>query len=113
MYNQSVAALNFVGRLTDFISDQSKWSQETFGSDEVRGPIGPLKHLEQEAKEAQEAPNDIEEYADCFLLLLDATRRAGFTFRELLKASEEKLEVCKSRKWGAPEDTNEPWHHIT
>jgi hypothetical protein len=56
---------------------QMTWSQATFGSDEVRGPIGALRHLEKEAKEAQDATGDIVEYADCLLLLLDASRRGG------------------------------------
>src|SRR5688500_7375797 len=55
--------------------DQAEWSQATFGSDDERGPIGALKHLAKEAVEAQAAPDDEEEYADCLLLILDAARR--------------------------------------
>lgn len=90
--------------------DQSEWSQATFGTDQERGPIGALKHLAKEAVEAQQAVvmnSDIggdrgiiaEELADCLLLILDATRRAGFTPFELLKAAEEKMAVNKRRVW--------------
>jgi hypothetical protein len=58
---------------------QAEWSQATFGTDAERGPTGPLKHLEHEAREAQAAPDDPSEYADCFLLILDAARRSGMT----------------------------------
>ena len=37
-----------------FWDQQAEWSRATFGSDTERGPLGPLKHLEKEAKEAQE-----------------------------------------------------------
>ncbi len=36
-------------------NELSKWSQETFGSDAERGPIGPLRHLKLEADEAIES----------------------------------------------------------
>ena len=54
----------------------AEWSQATFGTDAERGAIGPLKHLEKEAREAQEALDPIE-IADCLLLVFDAARRSG------------------------------------
>lgn len=84
---------------------QRKWSTQIFGSVEERGPIGPLRHLECEAREAQEAPHDIEEYADCLLLLLDATWRAGFSLKSLIIAACMKHLVNRRRVW--PVD-NEP-----
>lgn len=78
---------------------QSDWSQRMFGPDS-RGPIGSLRHLEKETREAQQAPGDLTEYADCFLLLLDATRRAGFTYAQLIGAAFAKLLVnVNDRKW--------------
>lgn len=78
------------------------WSQKTFGSDKERGPIGPLKHLRKEAKEAIAKPNDLEEYADCLFLVFDATRRAGFSYDQLVEACFAKLAENKGRKWQKP-----------
>jgi hypothetical protein len=88
------------GKLSGFWKAHSAWSQATFGSDSERGPIGPLKHLAKEAVEAQEKPDDLEEYADCLFLTFDATRRAGFTLEQLTEACFKKLEKNKKRKWG-------------
>jgi len=61
--------------------------------------VDHLKKLKIEADEAIDQPDDIIEYADCLLALFAASSKAGFTFEELLQASEEKLEVVKTRKW--------------
>ena len=82
-----------------FWDEQSKWSQETFGPDTERDPIGPLKHLAKEAKEAQADPKDLKEYVDCQFLVVDAARRAGFTKEQLLEGCFEKLEENKNRDW--------------
>lgn len=113
--------------LTDLIDVQAKWSQETFGADTVRGPIGALKHLEKEAKEAREAfelyqgattlmGDDARksfevELADCLLLLLDATRRSGMTVRQLVLVAHEKMAVNRSRVWPKP-TSDEPVEHV-
>ncbi len=86
------------------VMDQTVWSQKTFGLDSVRGPMGALKHLELEAKEAQENPEDRIEYADCFLLILDAARRAGINAKELIALAQEKLAINKKRVWPTPVD---------
>lgn len=91
--------------------DQSEWSQTTFGRDAARGPIGPLKHLLKEAAEAIANPGDLTEYADCLLLILDATRRAGFTLTRLLDAAAVKLDQNRNRAWPAPVD-DEPVEHV-
>ena len=85
--------------------EQSIFSQKTFGSDEIKGPIGSLKHLEKEVKEVQEHPDDLEEYVDCFLLLLDATRRSKNSLLDLLSTAYCKLQKNKKRKW-PPIDKN-------
>lgn len=92
-------------RMRKFWNDHADWSRSTFGSDETRGPLGPLKHLAKEAVEAQEHPHDRSEYADCFLLICDAARREGMTLDDLLEEAEKKLAICKTRKWqtGVPE----------
>ena len=55
--------------------------------------------------------NHAMEFADCFLLLCDATRRAGFTSEQLLEAAWKKLEICKGRKWSKA-GPNEAVEHI-
>lgn len=93
--------------LQELAKDQSAWSQATFGSDDERGPVGALKHLEKETREAVAAwqasnfdPNAVrEEFADCLLLLLDASRRAGITPLSLILAAKEKMVVNKGRVW--------------
>ncbi|MBF9651862.1 DUF550 domain-containing protein, partial [Streptococcus pseudopneumoniae] len=40
--------------MLDFFERLADWSAETFGPRSHRGPIGPLKHLEKEAREAYE-----------------------------------------------------------
>jgi ParB family chromosome partitioning protein len=87
----------------DLADDQSRWSQHTFGSDVVRGPLGALRHLEKEAREAQEAPSDPMEYADCLLLLLDASRRAGISPLQLFRLGQQKMTVNRARVWPAPQ----------
>lgn len=91
--------------------DQAQWSRATFGPDDKRGPAGPLKHLIKEAKEALADPTDIVEYADCLLLILDATRRAGFTLTRLLDAAAVKQAENRRRSWPAPTD-DEPVEHV-
>lgn len=109
-FSYSACAIDLHEKITDLVRSQSEWSQKTFGSDEERGPVGALRHLEIEAREAyeewrfyrsgQSELQDVkEEFADCFLLLLDASRRAGLSFQELLDAAVAKHEKNKRREW--------------
>lgn len=99
-------------RLSDLVTDQACWSQAAFGDDSVRGPIGPLKHLKKEADEAIANPSSVEEYADCFILVLDASRRAGFKVMELIAAAQRKMEKNKAREWPKCQDVDEPVEHV-
>ncbi len=85
--------------LADLVENQSQWSQATFGTDIERGPLGALKHLEKEAREAQENSTDPMEYADCLLLILDASRRAGIKPMQLIEHAQKKMAVNRSRHW--------------
>lgn len=86
----------------------AEWSQSAFGS---VGPVGPLKHLSQEALEAAAAPEDLSEWADLQFLLWDAQRRAGLSDEQITLAMIEKLEINKARQWPEPKD-GEPRLHI-
>ena len=106
--------VDFADKFTDLIRDQADWSQATFGSDSERGPMGALKHLEKEARECQEAvgtPELREELADCLLLLLDASRRAGIKPTQLVEAAQAKMVKNKERTWPKP-TSDEPVEHV-
>ena len=98
-------------RIEEFWKQHSEWSQATFGTDKERGPVGALKHLEKEAREAQTKPEDFEEYADCLFLIFDAARRAGLTLNTLLDITFMKLEKNKQRRWVKPTNPDEPIEH--
>ena len=100
-----------MSRAKQFWYAQAEWSQATFGADNVRGPLGALKHLEKEAREAQADITDLVEYADCLFLTFDAARRAGLTLDKLLDIAFEKLEKNKKRTWNKP-TSDEPVEHV-
>lgn len=108
------SAIYFGFAFNALVDDHSKWSQSTFGTDAERGPLGALKHLEKEAVECQtaETPDELrKELADCLLLLLDASRRAGLTPIDLVAAAHWKMCENRSRKWSKPVD-GKPCEHV-
>ena len=82
---------------------QEQWSQRTFGPDTVASCRGPLNHLKREAQEAIDTPQDVTEFADCLLLVMDASRRAGHTLFDLIEAARRKQQICLQRKYGPPD----------
>lgn len=116
--------------MLDFYYSLCEWSLGTFGSHDVRGPVGPLKHLVKEAGEAVEAakthslvailakkPDGFdegalrEEIADCLFLVFDAAQRAGMTFADLTAECWKKLEKNRARTWPKP-SSDEPVEHV-
>jgi len=92
--------------MLDFFELLAEWSAETFGPRERRGPIGPLKHLEKESREAYSETDPEkrkEEIADCLFLVFDAAQRAGMSYSELTRVAMAKLAKNKTRTWPA-------WH---
>ena len=98
-------------RIVDFWNNQAEWSRATFGSDQERGPEGPLKHLAKEVQECLDSPYDSMEYADMLFLIFDASRRSGITLEKLINDAEIKLSINKARKWNKP-TTSEPVEHV-
>lgn len=106
--------------LQDLQTELGIWADKTFGEGK---PIPTAKHLIKEAKELVEALENFErcqsleeewnyastnmkicdEFADCFLLILDCARRYGVNTELLIKLSVAKLAICKTRKWGEPD----------
>jgi hypothetical protein len=106
--------------LRHLVGSHALWSQETFGADTIRGPIGPARHLRKEADEIVTAlekggPRTEEreyEYADAFLLLLDVIRRDGLNFADLVRITQRKLWINKRRKWSKPTEPDQPVEHV-
>lgn len=102
----------------DFWGELSEWSDDTFGPPDVRGPIGPLKHLVEEANEALMAddPDHFrEEICDCLFLVFEAARRSGMTFGQLAKKCLEKLAKNRLRQWPdwrKAKTQDEPTEHL-
>lgn len=99
-----------VEKINKFIEERNKFSSAAFGTPAERDCIGPLRHLQEEVVELIENPNDEMEWADCFLLLLDAAWRKGHTVEELFNFAEIKLEINKKRKW--QKKANGVYNHI-
>jgi len=89
-----------MSKLQELQDEVAIWSIKTFGSS--RPPSAPLNHLIKEVKEVIDAPHDRMEFADCFLLILDAASKAGINTEQLLTAAFKKLEINKKRQWGEP-----------
>lgn len=83
----------------DFWERAGQWSNNTFGPPFRRGPHGPLDHLKKEIEEVLKDPTDIDEYVDCFFLIIDAARRAGKQPVEFMDACWDKLGKNQTRKW--------------
>lgn len=82
--------------LANLFNDVSKTFKEIFPKS---GAVEHLIKLQHEAKEAENAPDDVTEYADCLLGILGASSKADISLEELIKVSFQKLQICKSRKW--------------
>lgn len=91
--------------LSDFQREVAEWAQATFPQ---QTPHSKMRHLEKEIGELREDLSDIEEMADCFILLLNLCEMAG---GDLLEAAKSKMEKNRRRKWGEP-DADGVCHHI-
>lgn len=122
-------------RMDDLIEDQTNFSIQKFGPDDVRGPYGPLKHLAKEVvveclgidkdrfndflkaewdKAQEHKPVELYELADGLILLLDGLRRAGFDFWGVVDAAKAKMVENWGRVWPEfdPKNANEAVEHI-
>lgn len=103
-----------------------KWSDGTFGKNRTGIPI--IHHLKAETDEVIEALTNYHqesylngditdfdklrknrervlfEFADCFMLLIDAAAHEQITIDMLTEATKQKLEINKKREWGKPND---------
>lgn len=65
--------------------------------------VPSIKHLQREIEELLNNMDDIEEWADCLMLLLDGARRRGHDIDAIVDATWDKLEKNRHRKWGKPD----------
>lgn len=85
-----------VGEFQTFMDTTGEWADSVFAGQSLDEK---LEHLQEEVREIRDAPNDLEEYADAQMILLDALRVTGHSVEDLLGAMWEKLEVNKARSW--------------
>ena len=97
-------------KLNRFIKERDEFSFGTFGTPEARGCEPPLLHLQDEIQELIDNPDDNMEWADCFLLLIDAARRKGHSLDDLLDFALAKLAINRNRKW--EKQPNGVYYHI-
>lgn len=109
-----------MNELQKLINEIGLWSELTFSH---QNSISKLHHLQKEVAELinaiGQAPSEPDkkneevhlEFADCFILLLDAARKQGFTAQNILDAIVDKMDINKSKKWGKP-DENGVMEHI-
>ena len=115
--------------LQEFMDVQDEWATKTFG---VGDGTGTLHHLKEEVGELIEAVGNSNEgrrrgvsiqklaglaveerleFADCFILLLNAASKRGMTAESLMDAARHKQQINFKRKWGEP-DENGVVNHI-
>ncbi|MEI6140737.1 MAG: dATP/dGTP pyrophosphohydrolase domain-containing protein [Mariniphaga sp.] len=109
-----------MNELQKLINEIGQWSELTFSH---QNSISKLHHLQKEVAELIHAIGQVlsepdkkneevhHEFADCFILLLDAARKEGLSAKDILSAIVEKMEINKARKWGKP-DENGVMEHI-
>lgn len=88
--------------------DIGEWAAKTFPHQTVHSKI---THLRSELDELDGDPtDDLEEFADCFMLLMDAARLAGYSMHTILLAVETKLVINKERSWAPPDEDGVSFH---
>lgn len=96
-----------MSNLREFQREQGKWSDETFGD---REPKGPITHAQEELVEILDDPYNVVEYGDAMTLILDGARLAGFTVDDLFESMQTKFEINKQRTWGEPDENGKCKH---
>jgi NTP pyrophosphatase (non-canonical NTP hydrolase) len=93
----------------------TQWQKETFPE---ATPLSKLHHLKEEIDELTHAvffEYSVDatrlEFADCFLLLFGAAKAYGMSYADIEKCVNDKLAICRKRKWGKP-DKNGVVKHI-
>ena len=93
--NRKVDAAEFC--LYDHLKQQAEWSEKTFGPG--GSTLGVLDHIKKEIKEIEQAPFNLEEWADVLILAFDACWRAGHSPEDTIAMLIFKDRKNKARKW--------------
>ena len=107
--------------LQRLMDEVSEWQHKTFESVEC---VNIAEHLRLEAIELKESIeihnekgtmgtfwNMEEELADCLILLISCSKKAGFSAHDLILAGTKKLMINKKRTWGK-QNENGTYTHI-
>lgn len=96
-------------KVQKFMDEVHQWADATFGSE--RKVTAVLHHLKQEVPELIEAieqnktENEIQlEFADVFILVLNAASKHGLTANDLMLNAELKMAINRNRKWGKADE---------
>jgi NTP pyrophosphatase (non-canonical NTP hydrolase) len=115
-------------RIQKLQNDVMKWSDDAFGKYRTSTPMA--YHLKKETDELIDALNQLDEgaytnsditeigvqvllkqnkrvlfeLADCLMLIMDCAAHIQIDMTSLIKATEDKLEINKNRKWDLPNE---------
>jgi len=84
------------GGVSNFQQLHAAWAMKTFPEETLEEV---LDHLRVEINEAQDAPLDVIEWADCYMLLQYACYRSGHSMSEVRAAAREKHQINLKRNW--------------
>lgn len=93
--------------LQAFMDDHAEWADATFKGQPVSGV---LAHLKKEVQELIDNPDDPHEAADVLGLFTRFWYLKGGTAQSLIKVGREKLEICKTRTYGEPDEDGAVQH---
>lgn len=89
------------------VDEINSWASNTFPE---QTSLSKVLHLQDEAKElemaikANDSENIKEEFADIFILLVNAAHIEGLNFNSIIEAAREKLDINKNRSWNKPNE---------
>lgn len=96
-----------------FMEEITAWADKTFPDQPV---LGKLSHLRDEVKELQSAvdngdPQDMaDELADCWILLLNISKKIGYTEQGIATAIRTKMAINRNRIWGKKGTEGQIYH---
>jgi hypothetical protein len=97
--------------LTTYLKKHINWSKQAFGEGE--NTVGLCRHITKELEEIKQNPDDVVEYADVLILLLDMLWRNGHTAEEFVTALKQKQQINFQRKWHTENfQTGQPVEHV-
>lgn len=91
--------LKHVDALQDMVAE---WQDVTLG--DVETFDGILNHLKKEVDEIRGQPGDVSKFADAYILLNVAAKKAGHSMSSVLSASVTKHKINLKRDWGPPNE---------